>query len=121
MKKITVFSILYIFAFIAFGQSKDERANTPVPFTLADRDRLIKLEVQVEALDDKIDTEIGSLRREIDSLCREMDSVRSLMYIIIAGIFGLIGFTVWDRRTFHLKLEKRIEALEKPPLVYSPK
>ena len=35
------------------------------------------------------------------------------MLIIIAGIFGLIGFIVWDRKTALRPLEKRMDSLEK--------
>jgi len=35
------------------------------------------------------------------------------MLVVIAGIFGLIGFIVWDRKTALRPLERRLDSLEK--------
>jgi hypothetical protein len=34
------------------------------------------------------------------------------MLLIIAGIFGLIGFIVWDRRTVLKPVEQRLDRME---------
>jgi hypothetical protein len=88
-----------------------------VPFTLDDRDRMIRTEQKVQALDVKIDMKIDGLRSEmngkIDGLRTEMnarfeamdkrfDQLFSFLWAII-GIFtammvSVFGFAFWDRK-----------------------
>ena len=66
---------------------------------------------------DGLDKRIDSLDKRIDgiekSLSQRIDSLENLMYIMIAGIFGLIGFVVWDRRTALKPAMDRIGKLER--------
>jgi len=81
-----------------------------VPFTLDDRDRLIRTEQKIQALDAKIDMKIDGVRSELngkfDGLRSEMnarfDQLFSFLWAII-GIFttmmvSVFGFAFWDRR-----------------------
>ena len=56
-----------------------------VSFTQEDRDRLIRLET-------KQDEGFKATNQRIDDL-------RDLVYIVIGGMLGLIGFVLWDRRS----------------------
>ena len=87
------------------------------PFTTDDRDRLIRTEQKVEALDAKIDMKVAALDTKIDvkvdGLKTEMTSLRSevnarfeqlfnFLWAII-GIFttmmvSVFGFAFWDRK-----------------------
>ncbi|MEJ5299693.1 MAG: hypothetical protein WHS38_01755 [Thermodesulforhabdaceae bacterium] len=135
--KIIILVILLIFAFPTFNFCFAEE----VPFTLEDRDRLIKLETKVEEgfkavnqrmdtlekriddLDkriDALDKRIDGLDKRIDGLDKRMDGLQGLMYVIISGIFILIGFVIWDRRTAlapairkNKELEEREEKIER--------
>lgn len=82
----------------------------PVPYTLADRDRLIKVE-----------TEIGSIRNEMNSLRNEMHALRNEMIarlasqqkqindlktllflgfgLVITILIFMLGYMIWDRQT----------------------
>ena len=51
-------------------------------------ERLIRLEKGQKALNDRF----GEINRRIDDL-------RGLLYVILAGMFALVGFVIWDRRT----------------------
>ena len=64
------------------------------------------LSQKIDGLDKRIDSVEKSLSQRIDSL-------ENLMYIMIAGIFGLIGFVVWDRRTALKPAMDRIGKLER--------
>ncbi len=81
-----------------------------IPFTLDDRDRIIRTEQKVEALDAKIDSKVNALDAKIDSkvdgLRSEMnarfDQLFNFLWAII-GIFttmmvSVFGFAFWDRR-----------------------
>jgi predicted PurR-regulated permease PerM len=84
-----------------------------IPFTIDDRDRIIRTEQKVEALDAKIDMKIDGTKSEMISLRSEMTSLRSEMTArfdqlfnflwAIIGIFttmmvSVFGFAFWDRK-----------------------
>lgn len=115
-----------------------------VPFTLADRERLIRVEAEQQTLRREMESlrremdglrkemdglrkemdglrkEMDGLRKEMDGLRREMDALRSFMIALVAtqaaiviGIFGGIGYLVWDRRQTLRPLKKRLSKLER--------
>jgi len=91
-----------------------------IPYTLADRDRLIRVEAEVQS----IRFEMNSLRSEvdtkIDSIHQRIDDQQALLYMGFSLIFGvllfLLGFNIWDRRTMLTPLkqqqDKTLEALK---------
>ncbi len=99
MKKLTIL-IAISTLLISFNLSF---ASKEVPFTLDDRDRLIRVDEGLKAVNQRIDTLENSLNQRIDtlenSLNRRIDTLENLLYVVIAGIFALIGFVIWDRRT----------------------
>ena len=81
-----------------------------ISFTLDDRDRIIRTEQKVEAVDVKIDSKVNALDAKIDSkvdrLRSEMnarfDQLFNFLWAII-GIFttmmvSVFGFAFWDRK-----------------------
>jgi predicted PurR-regulated permease PerM len=113
MKRFFSISIIILLAVSsAFAQNRQA-----VPFTLDDRDRLIKLEADVNS----IRNEINSLRNEMNSLRSEMntnlqsidkqflyqqkqmDDLKVLFYwgfgIMITLMIFMLGYMIWDRRT----------------------
>ncbi len=80
-----------------------------VPFTLEDRDRLIRMEAELKALSKSVDTRFEEVNRKIDMLFDFL--------WIITGIFttitvATIGFAIWDRRTALKPFEDKIKKLE---------
>ncbi len=77
-----------------------------IPFTLDDRDRIIRTEQKVEALDAKIgaldvkiDSKVNDLRSEMNA---RFDQLFNFLWAII-GIFttmmvSVFGFAFWDRK-----------------------
>ncbi|MEJ5299692.1 MAG: hypothetical protein WHS38_01750 [Thermodesulforhabdaceae bacterium] len=124
MSKKTAFKTIVVISLLAFSPFC---FAGEVPFTLEDRDRLIKLETKVEegfkAVNQRIDAlekRIDALDKRIDALDKRIDGLQGLMYVVISGIFILIGFVIWDRRTAlapairkNKELEDREEKLEK--------
>ncbi|MEW6103138.1 MAG: hypothetical protein AB1630_04885 [bacterium] len=79
-------------------------------------EKLEKLEIRMERVEGKInnmDVRITRLEEGQKSIQRQIDDLRGLLYVILAGMFGLIGFVLWDRRTALAPAVKRVEALEK--------
>ncbi len=80
-----------------------------VPFTLEDRDRLIRMEAELKALSKSVDARFEEVNRKIDMLFNFL--------WIITGVFttitvATIGFAIWDRRTTLKPFEDKIRKLE---------
>ena len=86
-----------------------------------------ELSARIQALDQKIDTTAAALNEKIDaqgammqarfadlqkSMEQSMGYLWAVMVVMLAGIFGLIGFVVWDRKTALKPLEQRMVRLE---------
>ena len=70
-----------------------------VPYTLEDRDRLIRVEARLG----EIDMRFESLERQIDRL----------VMIFTALVVCIIGFALWDRRTMIRPFEDKVKVIEK--------
>jgi hypothetical protein len=81
-----------------------------VPYTLADRDRAIRTEVKMEALESKLDTKFLTVDTKFVALESKMDTkfeavnaridyIFWLMGVLVALILFNLGYTIWDRRT----------------------
>jgi hypothetical protein len=81
-----------------------------VPYTLADRDRTIRTEAKMEAIDAKmeaIDVKMEALETKIDvkfdSIQKQIDQLSMLFYwgfgILITLFIFMLGYMIWDRRT----------------------
>ncbi len=74
-----------------------------MPFTLADRDRIVRMEEGQKALQQQVNDLKESTQRQINDLKESMQQqiadLRNLIYVVLAGMFSLFGFVLWDRRT----------------------
>lgn len=102
--------ILIFISVLVFGLNVKAQQQQTVPYTLADRDRLIKVETEMSSLRN----EMGSLRNEMNSLRNEMnarlesqqkqiDDLKTLFFwgfgILITFNMFILGYMIWDRRT----------------------
>ncbi len=81
-----------------------------IPFTIDDRDRLIRTEQKVEAVDAKIDMKVDGLHSEMTA---RFDQLFNFLWAII-GIFttmmvSVFGFAFWDRKLSLAPLRKENE------------
>ena len=102
-------------------------AAKEVPYTLEDRDRLIRVEEGLKAVNQRIDgldKRIDALDKRIDSLDKRIDGLQGLMYVVIGAVIaqtiGIVGFVLWDRRSAlapairkNKELEEREDTIEK--------
>jgi hypothetical protein len=58
-------------------------------------ERLIRLEEGQKALNDRF----GDMNDRFGDMNHRIDDLRGLLYVILAGMFALVGFVIWDRRT----------------------
>lgn len=86
-----------------------EPASREVAFTQEDRDRIIRLEIRLEEGQ-------KSLQQQINDLKQQIAEVKSFMLwgfgILFAGMFALVGFVIWDRRTAVAPVQRRQGELE---------
>ncbi len=122
---------------------EESRTGEVVPFTLSDRDRLIRLEEGQKSLQRQIDdfrVEMGGLKvatqrqmgdlkvttqRQMGDLKLQIDDLKNLIYVVLTGMIGLmggmigmVGYVVWDRRTVVAPVAKKhLELEEREDLV----
>ena len=117
MRLISFFILFLVLLAQAFPQSSE------VPFTLEDRDRLMRTEEKVESLRVEVNIKIESLRNEMNTRFEAVESKIDTLYwgfgILIALMLFLFGYIVWDRRTAlnpiqnkTMNLEERLSKLE---------
>ena len=95
MKTLKQNLLILMFLLPSLLQAMDKE----IPFTLDDRDRIIRTEKKVEALDAKIDSKVDGLRSEMNA---RFDQLFNFLWAII-GIFttmmvSVFGFAFWDRK-----------------------
>lgn len=125
MRKVLII-LLLLLSVVSFAQDN----NTPVSFTLGDRDRLMRNEQKIE----NVRTEINSLRTEMnvrfESLEQKMDikfesqqkqinMIITLLFFLLGGMMSLIGFVIYDRRTAINPIKRNQEKLEDILVEYS--
>lgn len=100
MKKAVFVILLFILALQIFAQSQE------VPFTLDDRDRIMRTEQKLESFRNEMNTKFEAMDTKfgaIDTKFEAMDSKIETLYwgfgIMIALMLFLFGYIVWDRRT----------------------
>ena len=85
-----------------------------IPFTLDDRDRIIRTEQKIASLDAKIDSKVDGLRSEInarfESIDKRFDQLFNFLWAFI-GIFtammvSVFGFAFWDRKLSLLPMKR---------------
>ncbi len=104
MKRFIVLITVLLFVLIVKAQEQ------PIPYTQADRDRMVRLETKVESLDKRID----DIHLQINRLEDKFDSYFMWGFgLVLMSIFGLIGFIIYDRRTTLAPVENKTERIIK--------
>ncbi len=68
-----------------------------------------KLSIRINDLDNKLGTRIDDLD---NNLSRRMNDLLGFFYVLLAGMFTLVGFILWDRRTTLAPAVKQMEELK---------
>ncbi len=78
--------------------------------------RFEQVDQRFEAMEKTIDARFEAMDRNINARFQSFEKrfsfLENLMMILIVGVFGLIGFVVWDRKTALRPLEKKLDKLE---------
>ena len=131
------FVIFILFLLLTAVNVFPQDNNTPVPFTLGDRDRLMRNEQKIETVRTEMNVRFESVDRRFDNIQKDMntrfDSVNSriddvkeqmgfmttLLIFVLGGLMSLIGFVIYDRRTAIKPVQRSQEKLEDILVEYS--
>ena len=97
MKRFLGLTVILLFTLLLKAQEQ------PIPYSQADRDRMVRVETKVEAMQ----SQINRLENKFDSY---------FMWgfgLVLMSIFGLIGFIIYDRRTTLATVENKTERIIK--------
>ncbi len=125
-----LFFIFLLFNIALISKAIDTK-ETVVPYTLEDRDRLIRVESEQKALRNEMNSLRNEMNARFESIDKRFESIDQrfeLMYDQIKDIkiflywgFGvlftfmaaLMGFVLWDRRTVLTPVQRKTEMVEK--------
>jgi len=105
-QRIIVFFIL-VMPVIGVAEVKE------IPFTLDDRDRIIRTEQKVESVKTEINIRFEGVDRRFDGIDKRFDQLFNFLWAFI-GIFtammvSVFGFAFWDRKLSLAPLKKENE------------
>ena len=121
-KYFVILIIILSSTFSGFAQGKQSGGNsvenTPIPFTIGDRDRLNRLEVRMDALEKNLDARFKAIDYRFDVMEKRMDSLQTLIYFALGAIFSMFGFILWDRRSYMKPIKAEQENLKEKLKTY---
>ena len=88
IQKITLFFLILVPSF-SIAETKE------IPFTLDDRDRIIRTEQKVESLQTDINARFGAIDKRFDQL---FNFLWAFIGIFTAMMVSVFGFAFWDRK-----------------------
>jgi len=102
MKSIILIILLFLSSLSLSAWAQEQQMV--VPFTLADRDRIIRIET-------KMDIKFDAVNAKFEADNERFDTIYWLLGVIVALNLFILGYTIWDRRTaLRPALDKAIEA-----------
>src|SRR3990170_5779238 len=95
-----VLGVLIIFTLFLVG--KNVYANE-VPYTLEDRDRMIRIETSLKEFKEAVDRRFEQVDRRFEQVDKQIERVESVLMwgfgLLFTSMLGMVGFVLWDRRT----------------------
>ncbi len=122
---------LFIILFVSCSLTSFTQ-STSVPFTLEDRDRIMRTEQEIKSLRNEMNSLRNEMNIRFESQQRQIDDIKemfkaqnTLLYwafsIIISIILFTLGYTIWDRRTALNPVQREQETIVKALKEYSKK
>ena len=83
-----------------------------IPFTQEDRDRLIRVEAKLEAMDKRFE----DINKRFEDTNKRFEDINAQMgrmsATFTALVIAVIGFAIWDRRTMVRPFERKVKDIE---------
>jgi hypothetical protein len=95
--KKTIGILLFLFPLLVKSEVKE------IPFTLDDRDRIIRTEQKVEAVKTEMTARFEAVDKRFDQL---FDFLWAIIGIFTAMMISVFGFAFWDRKLSLAPLKK---------------
>ena len=99
----TLLFITLLSLFVPGYRAWAQEQQIVVPYTLADRDRMIRTEAKMEGLETKMNALESKMDVKSESIQRQLDQLTTLFYwgfgILITLFIFMLGYMIWDRRT----------------------
>ena len=110
--------LIFILLFVLYGSNLfSQEKEVVVPYTLADRERLVRVEVRLDGIDDRLDNldkRMDGLDKRMDRMEDSMQEIRNAIYNLFYSMIGLIGVfvavLVWDRRKTLYPVMRQMES-----------
>lgn len=100
MCKTFTMKIKFLFVFlIVTAKLLCAQEQQVVPYTLADRDRVIRIEAKMEALEAKMEAVEVKVDVKLEAVNSRIDSLFWMMGVLVALMIFMFGYMIWDRRT----------------------
>jgi len=118
MRKWILHIALLLFCVDLFAQT-----DRSVPFTLEDRDRILRIEQRLDAMEkrfEQVDKRFEDLRADMNARFEQVDkrfeqqhnTIMMLIGVFTAITAATIGFALWDRRTMIRPFETKVKEIE---------
>ena len=91
--------IILIFSFFAVLVSQALPQNMEVPFTLEDRDRIMRTEEKVESLRNEMNTRFEGMEAKLTANNSKFEPLYWMIGLLFALMLFMLGYMIWDRRT----------------------
>ena len=106
MKKLKQFITILLCSLPVFVKAEVKE----IPFTLDDRDRLIRTEKEISSVRSEMNARFESVDKRFDAVDKRFDQLFNFLWAII-GIFttmmvSVLGFAFWDRKLSLAPLKK---------------
>jgi len=111
MRKWILHIALLLFCVDLFAQT-----DRSVPFTLEDRDRILRIEQRLDAMEkrfEQVDKRFEELRADMNARFEQQhNTIMMLIGVFTAITAATIGFALWDRRTMIRPFETKVKEIE---------
>ncbi len=108
-----IFLWLFIYVSNTWGQTD---STMVVPFTLSDKIRLIRIEEQMNTKFHEIDRRFEQIDKRFEQIDKRLDRLEDLVwaaiFALLTAMIMLIGFILWDRRTFLKPINLKMNDIE---------
>ena len=105
------YMVLILLVVVSAGELFSQENNVEVPYTLSDRDRLVRNEQKIDAIRQEMNIRFDSVNKRIDDLQNQMGFMTTLLMFVLGAIMSLIGFVIYDRRTAIKPVQRDQKAL----------
>ena len=106
MKNLIVILFFLNLTVGAFAQVQE------VPFTLDDRDRIMRTEEQLKSLRNEMNAKFEAVDQRFESLESKFELNFWLFGILFALILFMMGYIIWDRRTALYPVQEKTQNLD---------